>query len=327
MSRDLVLGLDGGGTKTVVALVARDGTVAALRHGPGLDPYGNVDWRRDLAALVTGIGPGQDVLIRAVLGLSCHTETRDISAAQTDCAKKLFAAPVDVLNDVHVAFEGALAGRAGVLALAGTGSMSWAGDGQGTHRRCGGWGDIVGDEGSGYWLGREALTETTRILDGRSPRSSFAAGLLEGIGIEAGDLLAWIFGLRQRRTGIAALAAIVDGLAEAGEPTAIRLLERAAGHLVEQVETAWRLVGSPRPLVWSYAGGLFASATLRQSLVERLGQAQAPELPPVGGAVLEAARRAGWATDAAWRARLAGSLADAIRSGGSPDLSRQGWTA
>ncbi|MGI3900381.1 MAG: N-acetylglucosamine kinase [Janthinobacterium lividum] len=327
MSRDLVLGLDGGGTKTVVALVARDGTLAALRQGPGLDPYGNADWRRDLGDMVAGVGTGQGGLERAALGLSCHTETADISAAQTDCAKELFAVPVDVLNDVHVAFEGALAGQAGVLALAGTGSMTWAGDGQGLHRRCGGWGDIVGDEGSAYWLGREALTETTRVLDGRSPTTRFAEGLLAGIGIGGGDLLAWTFGLRQRRTGIAALARIVDRLAEAGDPTAIQLLKRAADHLVEQVETAWRLVGSPGPLVWSYAGGLFASGEFRRHLAERLGPARAPELPPVGGAVLEAARRAGWSTDRAWRARLAESLAHGIRSGGTPDLSRQGWTA
>lgn len=321
MSADLVLGLDGGGTKTVVALADRSGAVPALVRGPGLDPYGNAAWREDLAALVAAVAPGPGRLARAALGLSCHTESAAVSAEQADCARRLFAGPVDTLNDVYVAFTGALAGRAGVLALAGTGSMTWAGDGRGLDRRCGGWGEVVGDEGSGYWLGREALTETTRWLDGRGRSRAFAEALLARIGISGGELIGWISGLENRRAGIAALARTVGDLAAAGEPTADGLVARAADHLAEQVETAWRSVGAPGPLVWTYAGGLFAGEALRRHMAARLGAPRPPELPPVGGAILEAARRAGWTTDSAWRARLAASLAGEIRSGGAPEPS------
>lgn len=324
MSPERVLGLDGGGSKTVVALADRAGTVVALARGPGLDPYGNPAWREDLAALVAAVGTGGGQLVRAALGLSCHTESAATSAEQTACARRLFAVPVDTLNDVYVAFTGALAGAAGVLALAGTGSMTWAGDGQGLDRRCGGWGDIVGDEGSGYWLGREALTETTRSLDGRGQGHAFAEAVLARIGVPGTELIGWISGLENRRAGIAALARLVGELAAAGEPTADRLVARAADHLAEQVETAWRSVGAPGPLVWTYAGGLFGGAALRRHMRARLGAPRPPELPPVGGAILEAARRAGWTTDAAWRARLAASLAEGIRSGGGPEPLQQG---
>ncbi len=326
MSRDLVLGLDGGGSKTVVALADRDGAVLALQRGPGLDPHGNARWREDLAALVAAVGTGHGRLERAVLGLSCHTESAAVSAEQTACAARLFTVPVDTLNDVHVAFEGALAGRAGVLALAGTGAMTWAGDGHGTHRRAGGWGDLVGDEGSGYWLGREALGETTRVLDGRSRASAFAEAVLGSIGVGGADLIGWIYGLQHRRASIAALAVTVDGLAAAGDPTALALMTRAADHLVEQVEAAWRPLGASPPPAWSYAGSLFSSPRFMAAMVERLGEPRAPELPPVGGALLEAARRAGWAADAGWRARVASSIAKAIRSGGAGAL-QQGRTA
>ena len=326
MSRDLVLGLDGGGSKTIVALADRNGAVMALRRGPGLDPYGNAQWREDLAGLVAKIDVGHGRLERAVLGLSCHTESAAVSAEQTVCAERLFAVPVDTLNDVHVAFEGALAARAGVLALAGTGSMTWAGDGRGLHRRAGGWGDLVGDEGSGYWLGREALGETTRVLDGRSRADAFAEAVLARIGVGGADLIGWIYGLENRRAAIAALAVVVDELAAAGDPTAGALMTRAAEHLVAQVEAAWRSVGSSAPLAWSYAGSLFSSPRFMDVMVERLGEPRAPELPPVGGALLEAARRAGWVTDAGWRMRVAGSIADAIRTGGAGAL-QQGWTA
>ena len=326
MSRGLVLGLDGGGSKTLVALADRGGEVVALRRGPGLDPHGNARWREDLAGLVVDIARGQGSIERAVLGLSCHTESAAVSGEQLACARRLFTVPVDTLNDVHVAFEGALAGRAGVLALAGTGAMTWAGDGRGLHRRAGGWGDLVGDEGSGYWLGREALGETTRVLDGRSRADVFARTVLDAIGVGGPDLIDWIYHLENRRASIAALAVTVDGLAAAGDPVAQALVTRAADHLVEQVEAAWRSVGSSAPMVWSYAGSLFRSPRFMSAMVRRLGPPRAPDLPPVGGALLEAARRAGWQADATWRMRVSRSIADATRAGGAGAL-QQGWTA
>ena len=327
MSRDFVLGLDGGGSKTILAVADRHGSIMALHRGPGLDPHDNPQWRDDFAGMVQAIGTRAGDLRRAVLGLSCHTESRAISEAQTAWVGGLFAIPSDVLNDVHVAFEGAFAGRAGVLALAGTGSMAWAGDGRGSHRRAGGWGDLIGDEGSGYWIGREALSETTRALDGRAGSEDFANRLLDHLGLGRGDLIAWVYGLRNRRSAIAALAVFVDRLAASGDPTARAMIERAADHLCDQVEAAWRLLGLPQPLVWTHAGGLFEGALIGPHMQKRLGPPVAPALPPVGGAILLAAQRSGWTTDAAWRSRLAAALADVIRPGGVPEHSEQGWTA
>lgn len=298
-----------------------------MGRGPGLDPHGNAVWRDDLARMVREIGTGGGELQCAVLGLSCHTETKAVSDAQVAWVETLFRVPAHVLNDVHVAFEGAFAGRAGVLALAGTGSMAWAGDGQGLHRRVGGWGNLIGDEGSSYWVGRKALGETTRALDGRSGNVDFAKAVLEHLGLAPNELIGWVYGSNNGRSAVAALSLLVDRLAEGGDPTASRLMKRAADHLCEQVEAAWRLVGSAAPLVWSHAGGLFASATVLRRMTERLGPPLAPELPPVGGAILEAARRSGWVTDAGWRARLLASLEQTIRPGGVPEQTKQGWTA
>ena len=329
MSRDLVLGLDGGGTKTVVALVARDGTVAALRQGPGLDPYGNARLAaRSRRHWSTGVGPEQGGLERAVLGLSCHTETADVSAAQIDCAKELFTVPVDVLNDVHVAFEGALAGRAGRAGAGRHGLDDLGGRRAGAAsplRRLGRHRGRRGERLLARPRGPDRDDPGARRPKPRhtpSPKACWPASASKPATCSPGP----------SACGSGAPASRLWRGSSTGSPRpAIRrrvhLLTRAADHLVEQVETAWRLVGSPGPLVWSYAGGLFASGGLRRHLAERLGPAQAPELPPVGGAVLEAARRAGWTTDGAWRARLAESLAHGIRSGGTPDLSRQGWTA
>ncbi len=112
--------------------------------------------RRDLAALVD-VGP----VDAAVLGLPYFSEVPAISARQSAVAVAALGAGACVMNDVAVAFEGALGGDEGVLVLAGTGSMGWARGPAGVVR-VGGWGDVFGDEGSAFWIGREALALVSR---------------------------------------------------------------------------------------------------------------------------------------------------------------------
>ena len=109
-----------------------------------------------------------------------------------------------VVNDVRVAFDGAFACGPGALILSGTGSMAWASLGRpnSPHVRVGGWGDLFGDEGSGYWIGREALTLVSRHLDGRASVPAFAEGLLAAIGVTAEHLLDWCNGQPNRRAGL-----------------------------------------------------------------------------------------------------------------------------
>ena len=166
---EIVLGLDGGGTKTEIALVARDGQVVRFLAGPGLDPMAG-DWEARLAAMATGLGPVR----AAVLGLPYFSEVAEISARQQAVASRLFGTAAQVRNDVDVAFEGALGGQDGVLILAGTGSMAWARGAAGT-ARAGGFGDAFGDEGSANWIGRIALNLVSRHLDGPAAVGEFCA--------------------------------------------------------------------------------------------------------------------------------------------------------
>jgi len=163
---DLVLGLDSGGTKTMLDLADRNGVVQTVRRGPTLDPFADRGWPDDLASMLRDYAVWWPRIVGGALGLSCHGEVEAVSARQIKVTADLLPVPHLVLNDVRVAFDGALAGRAGVLLLSGTGSMAWAGDGN-RDLRVGGWGEAFGDEGSAHWIGREALSEATRALDGR----------------------------------------------------------------------------------------------------------------------------------------------------------------
>jgi glucosamine kinase len=286
-----VLGIDGGGTKTEVVVADRAGCVLHHSLADGIDPTKGVDWEKMLARLAAAIGPVE----RAVLGLPFHGEIAKISDRQTVVARSIFGPGATVLNDVAVAFEGALAGRNGVLVLAGTGSMAWARGPLGTHR-VGGWGDVFGDEGSAFWIGRAALGRISQVLDGRRADQGFAAAMLAQLRLAPGDLIRWTYGLTPPRPTIAGLAALVSDLSRNGDPDAISLMTEAGEQLATLGLTAGRLCGTQAR--WSFAGGAMADPTLRAVLTDRMGSPPVrPVLSPVGGAVLAAARAAGWETD------------------------------
>lgn len=304
--RGFVLGLDSGGTKTVAAVVDNSGTVVALVNGAGLDPMVGDGWEQLLADLVTPLGE----VDAAVLGLPFHGEMPAVTERQSAVALDLLGPQTAVLNDVAVAFEGALAGQDGVLILAGTGSMAWARGPNGS-TRSGGWGDAFGDEGSAYWIGREALAWVSMYLDGRKSCKAFADDLLAALGIGPDELITWAYS-DNARVKIASVARHVSALAH---PDAQAVMQHAAAHLTALGKAAARTSGATASLRWSYAGGVFNDLPLLQAVTVQMGSAPTPpRLPPVGGAVLAAARNVQWPIDAAFIHRLNTTLTTQISS-------------
>lgn len=313
----LVLGVDGGGTKTLAAVADRSGALLALAAGRETNPLDQPLWREHLtdtvAAALAGIDPGE--LAGAAFGLPVHGEVADISSEQLAVARTILPA-ASVRNDVHSLHEGAFAGGPGVLLLAGTGSMCWAADAAGRTARVGGWGDGFGDEGSAYWIGHAALSRASQVLDGRMAGDAFASAILEAVGVDRADLpdalLRWFYRHKKRRPAVAALAATVDRLAREGDPMAGALLDEAADALALHVTAARRLLGLASE--WCFVGGVSRSAAMRERLAGRLGPASAPLLPPVGGSLWRAAVDAGWAPDAAWISRLSAAIAERMET-------------
>lgn len=305
MAGGLVMGLDAGGTKTVAALADGSGRILRQVTGPGLDPTAGADWRAALGDILTRLNAGP--VSAAVLGMPFHGEIAAVSADQTALAARLIDGPVQVMNDVAVAFAGALGGADGVLVLSGTGSMAWA-RGPAGEVRVGGWGPLIGDEGSAHDLGRAALRLTCQHLDGRADAAGLAGAVLAHLGLGEADLIGWASGPGATREQVAALAAEAGRLADAGDAAALGLMQDAARHLARLGRTAARRAGLTGAATWSHAGGMFGSAALLRLVTD--GMAVVPSLPrlsPLGGALLMAARRAGWVVTRDWIANLAGS--------------------
>ncbi len=317
-----VLGLDGGGTKTAFAVADQAGHVLGPFAGAGINPFDQPRWRSVLDKLLEQCPIKPEELVFSSFGLPGYGESVGISSQQLQAVKNFAGERCVALNDVAVAFAGALAGQPGVLILAGTGSMVWAGDGT-QEIRVGGWGEGFGDEGSAHWIGQRALQKLSWTLDGRLTDAAFRDALLETIGVRNGaGLIEWFYALEHPRSSVASLARSVDRLVEAGNATALAILHDASGLLETQARAAWHRLGLDSTAKFSYAGSVFNSGTVREALermLSPLGRLDAPRASPLAGALLDAAQRAGWTLDGAWLERVSPNLERTKTQSGKDD--------
>ena len=312
MSEGEVLGIDGGGSKTLIAVADRDGQVLQMSRGLPINPLDRSDWQQILDVHLRPFVEGGDVRSIAA-ALPAYGEVAAISSAQDRLIATLAGSrPSVVLNDVDAAQIGAFAGGAGILILSGTGSMAWARDAAGKSYRVGGWGDVIGDEGSSHWIGKRVLETISQSIDGRIPRTGLVHAVLAALGIDPAHaqdgLEAWVGHLTNPRPQIAALAPLATELATQGDIAATVIVESAANELARHIFAIAKLSGLPP--AWSYAGGTFRSELLRDLVAARVGsQPLEPRLPPIGGSLVAAAQTLGWDIDDDWIERLAASIA------------------
>lgn len=310
MSGKLVLGIDGGGSKLLVALADQSGQVIQTARGGGVNPMDNPDWRSELQKHIEPFR-NEGRLAGVAAALPAYGEVAQISRLLEEFVDMSFPRAVRrVLNDVDAAHLGAFAGKPGILILSGTGSMAWARDAQGQASRAGGWGDLIGDEGSSYWIGRRVLNRVSQSFDGRSKPTDLAKAIFDTLQLDLStpmdSLCAWAASLDKPRSGIATLARVVGQCADQGNSDAIELLENAAEELAKHYFAVAKK--GMEHTDWTYAGGTFSSPVLLSALERRIGRpAVAPKLSPIGGALLAAAQRLDWSIDDDWIGHVAAS--------------------
>lgn len=267
-------GVDGGGTGTRVRLQRPDGfTLGHGEAGPsGLGQGVEQAWRHVMQALAAafrsaGLPPAEPADIALGLGLAG-------AGVPAQRAAFLRADPGFALcvlhNDGVTQLLGAHAGGVGIVVAAGTGSVAAARDEAGHTHQCGGWGYPVGDEGSGAWLGLQAMRHAHAVLDGRDVASALSAAVFEEAGADAAALLAWCAGAGARR--YAELAPRVFSAADAGCATAQALLQAAAdelARLVHALQPAAKTAGAAWPVVASGSVGVRLAALWPAALCAR----------------------------------------------------------
>lgn len=283
-----VLGIDAGGTKTVCLLADRDGRVRASARGPGanLQSLGELEVEKVLHEVMDSVLAGERTAPAAIcLGIAGVDRPHDNAIIRGIMRRIGHKAPVLVINDALAALvAGAGDDGPGIVLIAGTGSICYGRNEAGLAARAGGWGYILGDEGSGWWIGREALSAVMRAGDGRGPATLLTAGVLEHFAFDQiSDLVHEVYYRDTRRRAVAGLSGVVQGATDAGDVVARQILSDAADELVlavRSVATRLEMRGLQFPLVLS--GSLFRVVpTLLSDVLVRLAEVAPRSQPKV----------------------------------------------
>jgi glucosamine kinase len=253
-----VLGVDAGGTDCRAVLV-RDGEIVIRRRLGPLNVLLHADALDRLSALILETGA-----VAAGLGLAGVRTAGDADRIAAELRART-GVPVTVGDDTEAALAGAFQGGPGLIVIAGTGSGALGRTVDGRTARVGGHGFLLGDEGSGYWIGREAVRAALRAADGTGPPTALAAVARDAFG----DLTGAVQQVHARpadRRLLGRLVPAVTALVESPEPDAeaARILAAAADHLVGLAGAIRDRLG---PLPVAMAGGIFRAAPVRRRFV------------------------------------------------------------
>lgn len=265
-----ILGLDAGGTGSR-AVVVQDGELVSRHELGPMNVLLHRDTLQRLAELVRDTG-----VDAAGLGLAGVQAAED-AARVAEALRAMTGVPVAVTDDSEVALYGGFDGAPGVVVIAGTGSISCGRSQAGQTLRVGGHGFLLGDDGAGYWIGREAVRAALRARDGLGPPTA-----LEGVVVSVfGDLTSAIREVHEAPSNRPLLTQLVPLVAALDDPVAVHILEAGADALADLADAVIAQLG---PLPVAMVGGIFRIDAVRRRFVTRTGAVQ-PAHPPEIGAV------------------------------------------
>ena len=282
MTRTLI-GVDVGGSKTAAGvsdgdqvIIARaDGPGAAIRPGRALASAATVAEVVRQALARAGRLSG-DILLVGAAGAGREPERDELRKA---LRSENVAARVVVTTDIEIALAAAFGDGPGIVVSAGTGSVAVGRDRTGRQHRIGGYGWQMGDEGSGYAIGRAALGAVSRAADGRSPRTALTDRVLSATRSEDFDaLVRWAAGASPAE--VAALAPPVLETAGTGDVLAQGIADYAARELSQLAICLLPVMEIDPPIGVAITGGLLGADTpLRRRVLTRL--TEEPGLQPI----------------------------------------------
>ena len=302
--QSIVVGIDGGGTKTRALVADEHGEriAEAIGAGSAVRPQ-EVERSAGIIAGVARdaleIAEKSDVRPRVLcVGVAGVGRDKERQALWESLVTHQIADEVVVQTDFAVALDDAFGEGPGVLLIAGTGSSAFGRGPAGATARCGGWGPNIGDEGGGAWIGRRALSVVAAAADGREPETALTGAVLTATEVsEASELIRWAAAATP--ASFASLAPVVMSVADAGDLRANSIVSLAVEELSLHIRALAReLFTDERASVpVAFTGGLLSKgSSLRKRLEHRLksaapgAQIHAGEIDPARGAVRGALR-------------------------------------
>lgn len=324
--------MDGGGTKTACIVGDREGNILVENRGPSSNmksrPWEDV--KRDLIATIQDAlhqsGLDKENIGGIFLGLAGGDRMEDRKRITDWLWQELpHVARITSHNDAVTALMAGTFGQKGIALISGTGSIAYGYDPlTGDYVRVGGWGYLLGDEGSGFDLGRKALIAVMRAYDGRGEPTALTELMLTHWSLHHPEqLINTVYGQENVRTAIADVSKIVAAAAEQGDRAAVDIMEEAIGSLEENLKVAairmgilwpkeasegWNYSETPIPLILT--GGVLSNQMVQQRFLQtaiiRSGafEVRSLEYPPAVGAYLLALQEQGIALTESMNQRI-----------------------
>jgi N-acetylglucosamine kinase-like BadF-type ATPase len=302
-----VIGIDGGGTKTTSVLCALDGAILAEAQGAPTN-FQIIGIERtsqtildliDMCCHSVGCSISQiGAVVAGLAGAGRSGDQQNVYNGIMDLAhaRNLSINSLVVESDARIALEGAFSGKPGIIVIAGTGSIVYGKDEHGKTFRAGGWGRLIGDEGSGYAIGQQAFRAVARSLDDKSTKTKLTKLFEDKFGLNTQEAI--IHSLYRENFDIASVAPIVIEAASRSDKAAKKILYNAASELVEVVEVILKKmnvsVKNPSKRKMALIGGLLTeeqyysrkvSSVIRKNMLP-VSICSAESSPVVGAAVM-----------------------------------------
>ena len=293
-----IIGIDGGGTKTVGILTTETGQhLAQVQSGPAnYHVVGETQTQAVLEAVVGKLcekaGVSRTSPIRFCLGMAGLGRVADRKVIGRICDELGIREDRILTHDAHIALIGGTEKQEGVIVISGTGAIVYGIDADGREARASGWGYLLGDEGSGYDIAMRGLRAVARAADGRSHPTELTNRILNRLELnEPNALIRWVHAAS--RDAIARLAEIVFDTARTADRVAERIVDDAADELVCAAGSVIEQLEFIEPFDVVLSGGnlihqpVFADR-LRRQLTEIQPEASVllPKHEPAYGAVL-----------------------------------------
>jgi len=258
-----VIGIDGGGTETIGVLANHDGLVLAQSRG-GATNYqvvGSNKLKTELENVFDDLlqlsrVPKEKVahIYLGLAGAGRESDRREIKQLLAGS----YAKGITVESDARIALAGAFAGKPGIILIAGTGAICFGKNADSPVVRSGGWGYLLGDEGSGYYVGQQAIIAALKDLDGRAEKTSLRQIIESHYGLKQIDeIIPLIYKGKIDRTEISSLAPLVFEVSQKGDAVAMNIIKRTGQELGKLVKAvAERLNLRHKPIHIALVGGL-----------------------------------------------------------------------
>jgi N-acetylglucosamine kinase-like BadF-type ATPase len=303
--KDVLLAVDGGGTKTQAIVADPEGNVLGRGLGPSSNTH-RVGFEASCKAVETAIEgalqhlvPAQQRVgqagwhsvnvVCACFGLAGIDSPADEAEFSQWVTKQRIANSFRVLNDSELILAAGTPEGWGVALISGTGSVCLGRTKEGRSVRVGGWGHLLGDEGSGYKIALEALQIATQTVDGRNDARPLLNAVLRHWSLsDPTDLIRTVYAPTMTQSDVAALAASVSNLSQSGDKTSRGILEAAAKDLALHVDTVIKRLGLKAPPL-AVAGGVLRAhfrGIVQEAIQSEIGTIQYVADPSMGAVTL-----------------------------------------